>query len=547
MVVALSALAAPGVAQAADFCVNRSGCPGPQTFNENQLQNAITAAEAGGFPGTDRILIGACVYDDGPYIAGAANPIELIGAGAGATTLRKAFGNDQTVLTLGHVVSTVEDLGIELSNGNNATGLSVRASATRVRVTETATATGNRTGVSFTAAGALVDSNIALELATSTTAVSASLPGSTSELTLQNNDLQAANGVSYETPLHTERNRITARTSGIGGVGPLTIDNAAIRLVANGGPNAAAVSVSSTQAGPLTQQGDLEAQHLTAFGPGAGSGIVVGSGCKPSGGNVVGNPASGVVRDAIVDGFTRDLLVSGRTCYDPVLDMNVPSFASMNIDYSIYDPATAVVNQPAQLTPGSNNQNVDPLLVDPAAGNLRPRQGSPAVDKGQPTPAAGNERDVAGSPRVQDGDGDGAAVRDIGAFEHTFVPDAGSGGDGGGDGGGGGGDGGGDGGGGGGGGTTTLTRTLSLGYSERSDKFKGKLRSNDAACLTGKVKVFEKRKGKDPKAGSDRTDGTGKWSFKEEGADGKFYARVPATTIPAGECPPAKSKVKRVG
>lgn len=331
--------------------------------------------------------------------------------------------------------------------------------------------------------------------------------------------------MSYETPIHTERNRITARTSGIGGVGPLTIDNAAIRLVANGGPNAPAVSVSSTPTGPLTQQGDLEVQHLTAFGPGAGSGIVVGSGCKPSGGNVVGNPASGVVRDAIVDGFTRDLVVSGRTCFDPVLDMNVNSFASMNIDYSIYDPATAVVNQPAQLTPGSNNQNVDPLLVDPAAGNLRPRQGSPAVDKGQPTPAAGNERDVAGSPRVQDGDGDGAAVRDIGAFEHTFVPDAGSGG---------------------GGGTTTLTRTLSLGYSEKSDKFKGKLRSNDAACLTGRVKVFEKRKGKDPKAGSDKTDGTGKWSFKEEGADGKFYATVPATTIPAGECPAAKSKAKRV-
>ena len=60
------------------------------------------------------------------------------------------------------------------------------------------------------------------------------------------------------------------------------------------------------------------------------------------------------------------------------------------------------------------------------------------------------------------------------------------------------------------------------------------------------MKVFEKRKGKDPKAGSDRTDGAGKWSFKEEGADGTFYATVPATTIPAGECPAAKSKARKV-
>ena len=533
--VALFALAAPCYAHAADFCVNRTGCILGQTFNENQLQNAITAAEGGGFPGTDRILVGAGVYDDGPYSAAPGNPIELIGAGAGATTLRKGAGNDQTVLTLAHVVSSVEDLGIELSNGNNPTGLSIRNTASRVRVTEAGTATGNRTGIQFTGAGALVDSSVALDVATGTTAVNGVIPGSTSELTLQNNDLQAANGVSYQTPMHTERNRITARIFGIGGIGPLTIDNAAIRMVGNGGPNAAAVSAGSTQTGVTTLAGNLDVQHLTAFGPGAGSGVVFGSGCQMSGANVVPLPVSGLVRDTVIDGFVRDFLVSGRQCFDPVVNMNSPSFAQLDVDYSIFDPATVVENEPANVSSGPNNRNVDPQLVDPGAGDLRPLQGSPAIDNGQPTPAAGNERDVAGNPRVQDGNGDGTAVRDIGAFEHTFVAppaDGGGGGDGGGDGGG--------------GGATEITRTLSLGYSEKSDKFKGALKSNEPACLAGKVKVFEKVKGKDPKVGSDKTNDTGKWAFKEKGADGKFYGSVAEKTVPAGTCPAAKSKAKKV-
>jgi len=108
---------------------------------------------------------------------------------------------------------------------------------------------------------------------------------------------------------------------------------------------------------------------------------------------------------------------------------------------------------------------------------------------------------------------------------------------------------GGGGGGGGGGGTppAALTRTLTLGYAEKSEKFKGRLRSSEPPCLAGKVKVYEKRRGKDPKTGSDRTNAAGKWSFKEKGAEGKFYASVPAKTVAAGGCPAAKSKTKKVG
>ena len=536
--VAIVALFAPATAQAVDFCVNASGCAAGNTFNENQLQAAIDAAA--GPAGEDRVRVGPGVYDDGPYTAGAANQIELLGAGAAETTLRKSgAANDQTVLTLAQAASSVHDLGIELTNGSNLTGLSVRNTATRVRVTEAATATGNRTGIVFTAAGALVDSSVSLDVATGTIAVNGVIAGSTAELTLQNNDLRAAIGVSYQTPIHTERNRITARITGIGGMGPLDIDNASIRMIGNGGPNAAAVSAISTQVGLTPLRGDLDAQHLTAFGPGAGNGVVVGSGCDSSvGANVNPLPASGLVRDTIVDGFATDFFVGGRTCFDPVLGMSNPSFATLDVDYSSFEPARVTENEPAAVSAGANNRSDDPQFVDPGAGDLRLRQGSPAIDVGQPTPAAGNERDVAGNPRVQDGNGDGTAVRDMGAFEHTFVP-----GGGGGDGGGGDGDGDGDPDGGG----AQITRVLTLGYKQKRDQFKGALKSNQPACLAGKVKVFEKAKGKDPKTGSDKTNGAGKWSFSDRGADGKFYATVAEKTMPAGTCPAARSRAKKVG
>ncbi len=90
-------------------------------------------------------------------------------------------------------------------------------------------------------------------------------------------------------------------------------------------------------------------------------------------------------------------------------------------------------------------------------------------------------------------------------------------------------------------------RTLTLGY--KDGKFKGKIKSAAEACTeTQNVKVFEKEKGKDPKAGSDKTNGAGKFSIEERGADGRFYATVKQTTVEGvGICLAATSKTKRFG
>jgi hypothetical protein len=92
-----------------------------------------------------------------------------------------------------------------------------------------------------------------------------------------------------------------------------------------------------------------------------------------------------------------------------------------------------------------------------------------------------------------------------------------------------------------------FTRTLRIAYSERKDKFKGKLASQSPACLSEqKVRVFEKQKGKDPKLGSDTTGENGKYSLKEKSADGKFYAKVKQTSISGGTCLAAKSETIKV-
>src|SRR5687767_12784392 len=95
LAVGTAALALPAGASALTFCVNRAGAECQATYNQDQLQTALNDADAAG--GSERILIGSGLYDDGPYVADATNPVEIIGAGPAATTLRKNLGNDQTV------------------------------------------------------------------------------------------------------------------------------------------------------------------------------------------------------------------------------------------------------------------------------------------------------------------------------------------------------------------------------------------------------------------------------------------------------------------
>jgi hypothetical protein len=78
-------------------------------------------------------------------------------------------------------------------------------------------------------------------------------------------------------------------------------------------------------------------------------------------------------------------------------------------------------------TNGGGNIEADPLFVNAAAGNLRLKGGSPAIDAGNNSfVPSGITTDLDGKPRIQDGNGDGVAIVDMGAYEaQPPVADAG--------------------------------------------------------------------------------------------------------------------------
>ena len=69
--------------------------------------------------------------------------------------------------------------------------------------------------------------------------------------------------------------------------------------------------------------------------------------------------------------------------------------------------------------PGNHTDDPDPRFVDPAHLDYRLRHDSPLIDAGRPTAFLGEEDpDLAGHDRVRDSDGNGSAIRDIGAYEY---------------------------------------------------------------------------------------------------------------------------------
>jgi hypothetical protein len=95
-----------------------------------------------------------------------------------------------------------------------------------------------------------------------------------------------------------------------------------------------------------------------------------------------------------------------------------------------------------------------------------------------------------------------------------------------------------------------VARKLTIHYKNAKGKFKGKLKADKKPCRRDSVKVFRKHKGggKDHIIGSDNTNSAGKWSLKDESAQGHFYVQVKQKDLPSGvPCLATKSKATKVG
>ena len=206
---------------------------------------------------------------------------------------------------------------------------------------------------------------------------------------------------------------VGARPADAGGT--LTLDQATIRMTAAG----TALQIPSAPP-PLNNPLALNAGHVTAVGPGAGTGASVTGSCTI----IPGLSTIMRLRNTILRGFATDRNRAGVANCAPG---NAP--ALLEAAYSIFDPAKTTEAGPggffdnsspiAAGSLGTTNLNVDPLFVNAGGFDFHLGAGSPAMESGDPAALSASESpvDLDGNPRVADGNSDGTARRDIGAFE----------------------------------------------------------------------------------------------------------------------------------
>ena len=87
-----------------------------------------------------------------------------------------------------------------------------------------------------------------------------------------------------------------------------------------------------------------------------------------------------------------------------------------------------------------------------------------------------------------------------------------------------------------------IPRDVTLKYSERKDRFKGKIESQVADCLTGVVTVHRSERGPNPIVASGSAGPGGGWSASARAPAGRYYATTDGFQAPAGYCPRVRSR-----
>lgn len=393
--------ACPAVASATDYCVdpvvNCSGTPAPSF--DTALELAAKQTDA------DRIFLGAKEYKaqtgTGFTYTVPGSSIEIIGEGKGRTTITSPPGAS-SVLNLIGATAPISDLTIRIPPNvtQGATGLSTQSSARRIDVVEDGTQANSHRGVVLSGDAPLEDSSVTLGGAQQNTAVVFGAGGGI----VRGSALTAWEGVASTHGGLIERSRIAGVERGVFATDNFTtVVGTLVRFSKAGGGGIASLN------GAGSSITSVKADSVTIIGPGYAGTIGAGA---ASGGALPNATAELILTNSIIRGAASSLWVSdaGRT-----------GSAKVRASYSDYDPSGNVVASIGALTE-SNVSNVgDAGFVDPAAGDYHLRDTSPLLDRGDPGTLL-QGLDLDGSPLVTDGNGDGVAVRDMGAFEHPAAP-----------------------------------------------------------------------------------------------------------------------------
>jgi hypothetical protein len=387
-------LGAPAVASAVTYCVHSPpACSGDAT--KTSIQDALDAAKA--VPGRDLILVGPGSHAEG-FNDESGNPVDIVGQGAGAGGTRVDLPDATFAALVSEPSSTVRDMTISQAHPNRA-GVELAGSGDRLEIL----------GSTDDTRALLLDGGATLTRSSVSnvhgTGVSVALGAQ--NVTVEDSVVAPADyAVINSGSLTLRRVRLAASIAGLNQQnGPSSrLEDVLITLMGSG---PAATGVAFT---PTLGDASVTASHLTVVGDGVHNqvGISVDEGA--------GFNATATVRDSVFRGLTRDL--HRRS------DTKVVQLAISYSDYSTAKTLNENLGGSGSLGGPGNVDNVDPLFVDPSAGDYRLRADSPLIEAGTPGPLAATESatDLAGNGRIRDANADCIFTRDMGAYE--FQPPA---------------------------------------------------------------------------------------------------------------------------
>ncbi len=399
LLLGLAGLAVPATAGAATYCVHQGGsCSAGQTDEGANLQKALD--EAGSSSG-NTVLIGPGNYthEHGfTFNHGTPGPnVTISGAGAGQTILESTNGKPAPGYVLSFAASsssTLAGMTIHVQNGDGG-GLALStATANGIAVATDAGGAGGQSALSPSNGATVEHSSIQGETDTGC-CPSAVFDNTEGEVTLLDDTLIGFYGLDIASPSAevTARDlRAQARVGVLVTGGSATVDD----ILAVLSPGSLFASFEAYQGGVLTVRSATvigvdaapDSKGLMVYGAGAASKLTV--------------------EDSIVRGFPLawERLINGSG-----------GTASLTLEND--DIAASGANNATGSPSQAANIDLDPLFVNSAAGDYHLRFGSPAIDSGGACASVCKAvPDLDGLIRPIDGNGDGSAVRDMGAYEY---------------------------------------------------------------------------------------------------------------------------------
>ena len=393
--VTTAVLVIPAVASANDYCVGGpAGCAGTPVA-AGDLKASLAAAQSNGTD--DRFFLAPGDFTADTFVHQSSERVQIIGAGAGTTTLHGSLADEFAVTLEGNPDSSVADLTIEAS-GSVRVGLHLaEADAHGVTVDARAAGGGLLAGVALRGAATFDDGRVELG-ASDQYAVVVIDTGTVTDSTLV---AHAGNGiVAFGSTATVRRSTFSAPVGAVVAAGSLTISDSVIDLRGFGAAFGAAAIPNYGGVG-TTARVDLD--RVTIFGSTPGGKVGVMANADGTGRNATVN-----MHDSVISGIATPVARSAT---------NGASFAKVGTQRSVYAAAAS----PIDVGPGTlveeRRLDVAPGFVDAAGGDFHLASGSPLIDAGTPGDLPAGTADREGNPRAGDGDGDCSHVSDIGAFE----------------------------------------------------------------------------------------------------------------------------------